>query len=83
MEKELKPEVNKIIENWYKDKKYKIIHHWEQDDTWFIVVSYTTGESGFGAIEFPPVDKLDFVRIFGSYVLGGEYNISVDRTVIL
>lgn len=83
MEQELKPEVKKILDNWYKNTEIKIIHYWEQDDTWFIIVRCLHKYPSDLLSRTNRVSKynLDFVRIFGSCVLSGEYNISVDRTV--
>ena len=70
---ELKPEVEKLIENWYKNCQHDIVHFWEQDDTWFVVIRH------YSSVE--DKIKLDFARIFGSYMMQGEYHISVDKTV--
>jgi hypothetical protein len=70
--KELKPKVQKVIDDWYKNIEHDIIQVWEQDDTWFIVIRQVT---------ITKVNKLDFVRLFPSYRFKDEYHISVDNTV--
>ena len=71
--KEIKPGVQNIIDDWYKNTQFDIIHFWDQDDTWFVTIRhYSPAEDKI---------KLDFVRIFPSYRLPGEYHISVDKTV--
>ena len=73
----MKPEVEKIIESWYNNVNYEIIHFWEQDDTWFVIIKYSPG----GIHPELNYTKFDFARIFGSYMIQGEYHISVDKTV--
>ncbi len=77
--KEIKPEVQSVIENWYKNVEYDVIQVWEQDDTWFLAIRhYTKGIRKSHEIYWP---ELDFVRIFPSYRIKGDYHLSVDNTV--
>lgn len=70
--KEIKPKVQTLIDNWYHDVEFDVIQVWEQDDTWFVVIKYWTHEEA---------KLIDFVHIFPSYRIKGEYHISVDNTV--
>jgi len=66
-------DVQRAIESWYDNIQYDVIHYWEQDKTWFVIVRhYSSAQDQI---------KLDFVRIFPSYRIAGEYHISVDKTV--
>ena len=77
--KEIKLEVQTLIDNWYHGVEFNVIQVWEQDDTWFLAIQhyqhYTKGKRK------PENVKLDFVRIFPSYRLKGEYHLSVDNTI--
>ena len=71
--KELTPGVQSIIDRWYNNVQHDIVHYWEQDDTWFVVIRHYSSTED--------VVKLDFVRIFPSFRMEGEYHISIDKTV--
>lgn len=75
--KEIKPEVQVVIDNWYKNTEHDIIQVWEQDDTWFVVIRVIHNEPEYLGVS----DELNFCRLFPSYRIEGEYHISVDNTV--
>ena len=75
--KEIKPKIQKVIKNWYKNCEYEIIQVWEQEDTWFIVVKLCHNDPEYLGLP----DELQFIRIFPSYRIKGEYHLSVDNTV--
>ena len=77
--KEIKPEVQSVIDNWYKNTKHDNIQVWEQDDTWFVAVRHYDDNQIHP--DRPVQIKLDFVRLFPSYRVAGEYHISVDKSV--
>jgi hypothetical protein len=66
-------DVQKRIDSWYNNIQFEVIHYWDQDETWFVIIHHYS----------PSEDetKLDFVRIFPSYRIEGEYHLSVDKTV--
>ena len=72
--KEIKLEIQTLIDNWYKNVEHDVIQVWEQNDTWFLAIRshYTKGTRR---------NVLDFVRIFPSYRMKGEYHIPIDNTV--
>ena len=75
---EIKSEVQEVIDNWYKNTQHDVIHYWEQDDTWFVVIRYLDKQNVHPDKVWI---KLDFVRLFPSFRIQGEYHISVDKTV--
>jgi len=84
MEK-IKLEVQKVIDTWYKNVKLEIIHFWEQDDTWFLAIKHWKQLEPCNTL-FPAMNvevKIDFVRLFPSYRIPGEYHISIDKTIQL
>lgn len=80
--KELRPEVQDVISNWYKNTNYDVIQTWEQDDTWFLVIRHYPNEDAFMPGR-PSKLKLDFVRIFPSYRIKDGYHLSIDNTVVV
>ena len=84
---EIKPKVKKVIDNWYNNTEYDIVHFWEQDDTWFVVIKLTKNDEMTTYIDDSVKNEViksiqfDFVRIFHSYRIKGEYHLSVDKKV--
>ena len=76
---EVKPKVQEVIDNWYRNSEHDVIQAWEQDDTWFLAIRHY--ENQMIHPDRPASIKMDFVRIFPSYRVTGEYHISVDKTV--
>jgi len=80
-------DVQRAIDSWYGNFEHDIIHYWEQDDTWFVVIRYYQKEENKTYIDDSVINnveqkiKLDFVRLFPSYRIKGEYHLSVDKTV--
>ena len=72
------PDVQKAIESWYNNMDFDVIYYWSQDDTWFIVTKYKPSR----LIHPDRIEvKMDFVRVFPSFRMPGEYHLSVDKTI--
>lgn len=73
---ELKPEVRKIIDTWYKDFDFEILHFWEKDDIWFVILKSSNPANKKSEV-------LNFIRVHSSYVIKGEYHVTLDKKIEL